>query len=118
LKKKGCVCAHSDPMRASPPYQNVKVSWRRLSDGVWDTFVECMTSLEPLELMVKDKRRAWKAHKKDIERQVGELQEQISRLLQKRRQYSWQQAEGIITTEELKVADRQLKAEERGESLR
>ena len=112
LKKKGCVCTRSDPMRACPPCQNVKASWRRLSDGVWDTFVECMTTLEPLELMVKDKRRAWKAHKKDIERQVGGLQEQVNRLQQKRRQYSWQQAEGIITAEELKVADRQLKSEE------
>jgi len=40
------------------------------------------------------------------------LQEQVSRLQQKRRQYSWQQAEGIITAEELKAADRQLKSEE------
>jgi len=79
---------------------------------VWDTFVECITGIDALELAVKDKRRAWKAQKAKIERQVRGLQEQISRLQQKRRQYSWQQAEGIITDGELRTAHKQLKSEE------
>ena len=79
---------------------------------MWDTFVECLTSLDALGLAVKDKRRAWKAQKANVERQVSGLQEQVSRLQQKRRQYSWQQAEGIITEEELVTAHKQLKSEE------
>ena len=47
-----------------------------------------------------------------IERQVKVLEEQINRLQQKRRQYSWQHAEGIITEEELRTAYRQIQSEE------
>jgi DNA invertase Pin-like site-specific DNA recombinase len=111
-KKHGCACLRSDPMRACPPCPNVIIPWPRLSDGVWHTFVEAISSLDALELVVKDKRRAWKAQKANIERQVSGLQEQVSRLHQKRRQYSWQQAEGIITEEELLAAHRQISSEE------
>ncbi len=111
-KKHGCACVRSDPMRACPPCPKVRTPWRRLSDGVWDTFVECITGIDALELAVKDKRRAWKAQKVKIERQFRGLQEQISQLQQKRRQYSWQQAEGIITDEELRTVYKQLKSEE------
>jgi len=65
-----------------------------------------------LELAVKDKRQAWRAQKAKIEQQVKALGEQANRLQQKRRQYSWQQAEGIITNEELRTAHKQLKSEE------
>ena len=41
------------------------------------------------------------------------LEEQVNHLQQKRRQYSWQQAEGIITEEELRTACRQIQSEER-----
>jgi DNA invertase Pin-like site-specific DNA recombinase len=94
-KKHGCACLRSDPMRAKPPCMNVKISWRRLSDAVWHLFVECLTSFDALELAVKDKRRAWRIQKLKIERQVKTLEDQVNRLQQKRRQYSWQQAEGI-----------------------
>jgi hypothetical protein len=99
-------------MRACPPCPNVKIPWRRLSYNVWDTFVQCITGFEALELAVKDKRRAWKTQKAKIERQVRGLKEQLSRLQQKRRQYSWQQAEGIIAEEELLAAHRQIRSEE------
>ena len=111
-EKHGCACIRSDPMRARPPCPNVRITWRRLSYLVWDTFVECITSFDALELAVKDKRRAWKVQKANMERQVKGLQEQIVRLQQKKRQYSWQQAEGIITDQELLIAHRQLKSEE------
>jgi DNA invertase Pin-like site-specific DNA recombinase len=111
-RKHGCACARSDPMRARPPCPNVRIPWRKLSYNVWDTFVQCITTLEALELAVKDKRRACKAQKAKIERQFRNLQEQVSRLQQKRRQYSWQQAEGIITEEELLAAHRQINSEE------
>jgi len=111
-KKNGCACLRSDPMLAQPPCPNVKVTWRRLSFAVWDTFIQCLTSFDALELCVKDKRRAWRAQSAKIERQVSGLQEQINRLQQKRRQYSWQQAEGIITDEELRTAYKQMKSEE------
>jgi hypothetical protein len=80
LKKHGCACPRSDPMWARPPCPNVKIPWRRLSYGVWDTFVQCITGLDALELAVEDKRRAWKAQKANIERQVRGLQEQVTRL--------------------------------------
>jgi predicted nucleic acid-binding Zn-ribbon protein len=99
-------------MLAQPPCTNVTIPWRRLSDAVWDTFVECLTSLDALGLAVKDKRRAWKAQKAKIERQVKALEEQLRHLEQKRRQYSWQQAEGIINEEELRIAFKQIKSEE------
>ena len=111
-RKHGCACLRSDPMRASPPCPNVIITWRRLSYAVWDTFVQCITTLDALELSVKDKRRAWKIQQANIERQVRGLQEQVRRLQQKRRQYSWQQAEGIITEEELLAAHRQISSEE------
>ena len=111
-RKHGCACVRSDPMKASPPCPNIKIPWRRLSYNVWDTFVQCITHLDALELVVKDKRRAWKAQKASIERQVSGLQEQVSRLQQKRRLYSWQHAEGIITEEELLAAHRQIRSEE------
>ncbi len=111
-KKHGCACIRSDPMRAHPPCANVTITWLRLSGVVWYTFVECITSFEALELAVKDKRRAWKVQKANIERQVRGLQEQVGRLQQKKRQYSWQQAEGIITDQELLIAHRQLQSEE------
>jgi DNA invertase Pin-like site-specific DNA recombinase len=111
-KKNGCTCLRSDPILAQPPCPNVKIPWRRLSFAVWDLFIQCLTSFEALELTVKDKRKAWRAQKAKIERQVSGLQEQINRLQQKRRQYSWQQAEGIITDEELRTAHKQLKSEE------
>ena len=47
-----------------------------------------------------------------MERQGRALQEQVDRLQRKKRQYSWQQAEGIITDQELLIAHRQLKSEE------
>jgi hypothetical protein len=86
--------------------------WHRLSEAVWGSFVECITDLDALELAVKDKRQAWKAQKAKIERQVKVLQAQANRLQQKRRQYSWQQAEGIITDDELRMAHKQIKSEE------
>ncbi len=111
-KKHGCACGRSDPMKASPPCPNVTITWLRLSRIVWYTFVECITTFEALELAVKDKRQAWKAQKASMESQVSGLQEQIGRLQQKRRLYSWQQAEGIISDQELLAAHRQLKSEE------
>ena len=111
-RKHGCACVRSDPMRANPPCPNAKIPWLRLSYNVWDTFVQCITHLDALELVIKDKRRAWKAQKASIERQVSGLQEQVSRLQQKRRLYSWQHAEGIITEEELLAAHRQIRSEE------
>jgi len=68
--------------------------------------------LDTLELYVEDKRQAWEKQKANIEQQTKEVREQLSKLQQKRRQYSWQQAEGIITEEELLAAHRQLKSEE------
>ncbi|GAI58884.1 unnamed protein product, partial [marine sediment metagenome] len=47
-----------------------------------------------------------------MERQVKVLEEQSRRLEKKRRQYSWQQAEGIISEEELRTAFKQIKSEE------
>ena len=47
-----------------------------------------------------------------MERQIKEAREQLSKLQQKRRQYSWQQAEGIINNEDLLAAHRQLRSEE------
>lgn len=79
-KKHGGACLRSDPMRACPPCPNVRVPWRRLSYDVWDTFVQYITGLDALELAVKDKRRAWKAQRANIERQARGLQEQVSRL--------------------------------------
>ena len=79
---------------------------------VWDTFVESITTFDALELAVKDKRKAWKAQKASMESQVTALQEQIDKLRKKKRLYSWQQAEGIITSEELLSAHKQLKSEE------
>jgi DNA invertase Pin-like site-specific DNA recombinase len=111
-KKHGCACIRSEPMRAQPPCSNVRITWLRLSTFVWHTFVECLTSFEALELAVKDKRQAWKVQKASMERQVLALQEQVERLQQKKRLYSWQQAEGIITDQELLAAHRQLKSEE------
>ena len=111
-KKHGCSCIRSEPMRAQPPCSNVRITWLRLSDLVWDTFVECITSFEALELAVKDKRQAWKTQKASMEQQVTGLQEQVDRLQRKKRLYSWQQAEGIITDQELLTAHRQIKSEE------
>jgi DNA invertase Pin-like site-specific DNA recombinase len=111
-KKNGCACLRSDPMVAQPPCRNINIPWRRLSFAVWDIFIQSMTSIEALELCVKDKRKAWKAQKVKIERQVEILEEQIKRLQQKRRQYSWQQAEGIITEEELRTTYKQIRSED------
>ncbi len=82
------MCLRSDPTVTQPPCPNVKISWRRLSFAVWDTFVDAMTGLDALELCVKDKRCAWKVQKAKIERQVKALEEQTRRLGQKSRQYS------------------------------
>jgi hypothetical protein len=109
---RGCACLHSDHMRAHPLCRSVIIPWRSLSDAVWDTFVGCITELDALELAVKDKRQVWKTQKTKIEQQVKDLQEQLTRLQKKRRQYSWQQAEGIITGEELRIAHKQIKSEE------
>ena len=111
-KKNGCACIRSDPMKALPTCPNVTVKWHALSAEVWDRFVEAITSLEALELAVKDKRKAWRAQKASMERQMSALDEQLSQLDKKRRLYSWQQAEGVITEEELLTACKQLKSEE------
>ncbi|MFC1977775.1 recombinase family protein [Chloroflexota bacterium] len=110
--KSACVCLRSDPLVAQPPCYNVRISWRRLSFTVWDTFIQAMTDFDALELCVKDKRRSWKAQRAKIERQVKVLEEQSRHLEQKRRQYSWQQAEGIISEEELRTVFKQIKSEE------
>jgi hypothetical protein len=110
-KKHGCTCMRSDPARAYPLCPSPRIPWRKFSDQVWDTFVQCIMGLDTLEMFVDDKRRAWKKQKASIERQKKKVQEQLNKLQQKRRQYSWQQAEGIITDEELLAAHRQLKSE-------
>ncbi|MFC1933666.1 recombinase family protein [Chloroflexota bacterium] len=110
--KSGCVCLRTNPIVAQPPCYNVRISWRRLSFTVWDTFIKAMTGFDALELCVRDKRRAWKAQRAKIEQQVKVLEEQSRHLEQKRRQYSWQQAEGIIGEEELRTAFKQIKSEE------
>jgi DNA invertase Pin-like site-specific DNA recombinase len=110
--KSACVCTHSDPMVAQPPCHNIRISWRRLSPTVWETFVEAMSDIQALELCVRDKRHAWQLQKAKIEKQFKTLEEQMRHLEQKRRQYSWQQAEGIITEEELRTACKQIKSEE------
>ena len=110
--KSGCICCRSDPMVAQPPCPNLRVSWKRLSHVVWDTFIEAMTSFEALELCIKDKRRAWRVQKAKIERESKALEEHLRHLEQKRRQYSWQQAEGIITENELRTAFKQIQSEE------
>jgi hypothetical protein len=79
---------------------------------VWNIFVEAMTSFDALELCIKDKRRAWRVQKAKIERESKALEEQLRHLEQKRRQYSWQQAEGIINDDELRTAFKQIQSEE------
>ncbi len=74
--------------------------------------MECLTSFEALELAVKEKRHAWKTQRARIEQQINMLEEELNRLERKRRLYSWQQAEGIITEEELLIAYKQIKSEE------
>lgn len=108
----GCVCIRSNPIVAQPPCHNVRVSWKRLSNIVWDLFIESMTSFDALELAVKDKRLAWRKQKAKIDRESKILEGQLRHLEQKRRQYSWQQAEGIITDEELRIAFKQIQSEE------
>jgi len=71
-----------------------------------------MTGFDELELYVRDKRRAWKAQRAKMERQIKVFEEQSRRLEQKRRHYSWQQAEGIISEEELRTVFKQMKSEE------
>jgi DNA invertase Pin-like site-specific DNA recombinase len=110
--KHGCACIHSDITRAYPPCSSPRIPWRKLSDHVWDTFVQCIMGLDTLELFVEDKRQAWEKQKANMERQIKEVQEQLSKLQKKRRQYSWQQAEDIITDEELLTAHKQLRSEE------
>jgi hypothetical protein len=110
--KNGCICYRSDPMVAQPPCANIRISWRRLSFVVWDIFIQSLTNVDALELCVRDKWGAWKAQKAKIDRQVKAFKEQITRLEQKRRQYSWQQAEGIISEGELRTAFKQVKSEE------
>jgi DNA invertase Pin-like site-specific DNA recombinase len=110
--KSGCVCYRSDPMVAQPPCPGVRVSWKRLSHIVWDTFIEAMTSFEALELCIKDKSRVWKKQKAKIERESKVLEEHLRHLEHKRRQYSWQQAEGIITENELRTAFKQIQSED------
>jgi len=110
--KHSCICFRSDPMVAQPPCHNIRISWRRLSAAVWDTFIDAMTGFDALELCVRDKWRAWKVQKAQIEQQVKALEEQLRRLEQKRRQYSWQQAEGIINEDELRKVFKQIKSEE------
>ena len=98
-------------MVASPPCPNIRVPWRRLSQNVWDIFVDSITNVDALEYVVRDRRRAWKTQRTRIERQIKDLKDELVRLDKKRRQYSWQQAEGIITAEDLVAAHRQLKSE-------
>ena len=109
--KHGCACLRSDINKAYPPCPSPNITWKRLSYEVWDTFVQCLLGLDTLELMVDEKRQAWEKQKANMDRQRKELQEQLNKLQRKRRQYSWQQAEGIITDEELLAAHRQLKSE-------
>jgi hypothetical protein len=45
-------------------------------------------------------------------RRRNTIEEQLKHLEQKRRHYSWQQAEGIITDEELRTAFKQIQSEE------
>jgi len=110
--KHGCACLRSDINKAYPPCPSPTITWRRLSDQVWDTFVQCLLGLDTLELIVEDKRHAWEKQKASMDRQIKEVLEQLSKLQKKRRQYSWQQAEGIITDEELIAAHKQLRSEE------
>ena len=110
--KHGCACLRSDINKAYPPCSSPNITWKRLSYDVWDTFVQCIAGLDTLELVVEDKRQAWEKQKANMERQTKEVQEQLNKLQRKRRQYSWQQAEGIITDEELLSAHKQLRSEE------
>jgi hypothetical protein len=89
------------PWRLQPPCPNIRISWRKLSVVVWDIFAQSLTNVDALELCVKDKWSDWTVQKTKIEGQVKDFEGQISRLEQKRRQYSWQQPEGIISDEEL-----------------
>ena len=111
-KRNGCMCLRSDPMVSQPPCPGARITWRKLSFSVWDLFINAISDLNALELCIKDKRRSWKIQKAKMERDIKALEEQTKRLEQKRRQYSWQQAEGIISEEELKTAFKQIKSEE------
>jgi hypothetical protein len=110
--KHGCACLRSDINKAYPPCPSPNITWKRLSYDVWDTFVQCLLGLDTLELMVDDKRHAWEKQKASMDRQIKEVREQLGKLQRKRRQYSWQQAEGVITDEELLSAHKQLRSEE------
>ncbi len=83
--------------------------------------MQCIVGLDSLQLIVDDKRQAWEKRKATMERQTNKVREQLSKLQRKRRQYSWQHAEGIITDEELLSAHKQLRSEEdvlNGQSMR
>ena len=110
--KHGCACLRSDINKAYPPCPSPTITWKRLSYDVWNTFVQCLLGLDTLELMVDDKRHAWEKQKANMDRQLEGVREQLGKLQRKRRQYSWQQAEGIITDEELLAAHNQLRSEE------
>ncbi|MFC2005438.1 recombinase family protein [Chloroflexota bacterium] len=94
--KHGCACLRSDINKAYPPCPSPNITWKRLSYEVWDMFVQCLLGLDKLELMVDDRRQAWERQKASMDKQVKGVREQLSKLQRKRRQYSWQQAEGII----------------------
>jgi hypothetical protein len=96
-KKHGCACVRSDTTRAYPPCPSPGIPWRKLSDQVWDTFIQCIMGLDTLELFAEDKRQAWEKQKANMERQIKEVREQLGKLQNKRRQYSWQQAVGRLS---------------------
>lgn len=110
-EKRHCHCTRSEPLEANPPCPSPKIRWHKLSDRVWNLFIANLMHSDMLLLAVVGKRKEWEQQSASIDSQIKEIEKQVSRLQEKRRLYSWQHAEGIITNSELLEINKGMQAE-------
>jgi len=68
-------------------------------------------NLDVLRLAIEGKRKEWEQQHTNNENQIQKIGEKVERLQQKRRLYSWQHAEGIISDKELLDANKGIRLE-------
>ena len=112
LREHGCCeCRRASPVEASPSCSSPRIRWYKLSDRVWNLLTANLMHSDMLLLAVEGKRKEWEQQKANIDRQVSDIEKQALRLQEKRRLYSWQHAEGIISDKELLGANKGIRGE-------
>jgi len=102
LGKKRCHCRHSNGLESLNPCPAPKIAYKKLESIIWLAFMANISRPEVLKQKLVELRQNWQVERDRLYEQVGDLEAQLKRLMDKKERLLWQHSEGFISDKELK----------------